>query len=210
MFAKTVTAVEIDKSMCNVLRTELSHMDNLTVVNQDFLKYTPPDLPEGKSYTVVANLPYYITAPILFRLFEMDCAGITIMLQKEVGDRILAQAGTKDYGALTLTVARYATAELIARVPPNSFVPRPDVHSAVLKLTPIPHEKDELLDKVIRTGFLHRRKTLLNNLTKSELGLNRERCEVIIQDLGLDPAVRGEVLDLAQYKALTHKIKETM
>lgn len=208
--ARKVAAVEIDKNLLPVLEDTLSGYDNVTVINEDILKLDIASLVEqendGKPIKVVANLPYYITTPIIMGLFEkhIPLESITVMVQKEVADRMRAVPGTKDYGALSLAVQYYAEPYLAANVPPNCFMPRPDVASAVIRLTlhgQKQQAKDEaLLFQLIRAAFGQRRKTLVNALRNcGDFSLSREQWEEILAKCGLKSNVRGEALSLEEF-----------
>ena len=206
--AREVTAVEIDKALIPILEDTLSDYDNVTVINEDILKVDIAALAEekngGKPIKVVANLPYYITTPIIMGLFEnhVPLESITVMVQKEVADRMQVGPGTKDYGALSLAVQYYAEPYIVANVPPNCFMPRPTVGSAVIRLTrhaqPPVHVRDEkLMFRIIRASFNQRRKTLANGLKNSpELDLPKEVISEAIDRLGRGASIRGEALTL--------------
>ena len=218
--ARHVFAVEIDDKLIPILADTLAHVSNVTVIHNDILKVDVGALSEekcgGKPLKVVANLPYYITTPILMSLFESHAPveSITIMVQKEVAERIAARPGTKDYGALTLAVQYYADPYLVANVPQNCFMPRPDVSSAVLKLTrhvdpPVAAQDEKLLFQVIRASFNVRRKTLANGLKNApELGFSKEEIERAVAALGKGDAVRGETLTLAEFGKLADALSE--
>lgn len=222
--AKEVVAVEIDKNLIPILGDTLSPYDNVTVINEDILKLDMNRLAlernGGKPIKVVANLPYYITTPIIMGLFEshVPIDSITIMVQKEVADRMQVGPGTKDYGALSLAVQYYARPEIIANVPPNCFMPRPNVGSAVIRLTkhskaPVEVEDEKLMFRIIRASFNQRRKTLANGLNNSpEIHLSKEVIQESIQELGVPVTIRGETLTLEQFAAFSNiigkKIKE--
>jgi len=214
--AREVVAVEIDKNLIPILENDtLADYDNVTVINEDILKVDIAALAEerngGRPIKVVANLPYYITTPIIMGLFEkgVPIDNITVMVQKEVADRMQAGPGTKDYGALSLTVQYYAQAYIAANVPPNCFIPRPNVGSAVIRLTchkepPVQCDDPALLFKLIRASFNQRRKTLQNGLNNSpELSYSKEQIAQAIESLGWKPAIRGEALTLEQFAQLT-------
>jgi 16S rRNA (adenine1518-N6/adenine1519-N6)-dimethyltransferase len=216
--AREVAAVEIDSALIPILKETLAGYDNVTVINQDILKCDIAALAAEKNDSrpikVVANLPYYITTPIIMGLFEskVPIDSITIMVQKEVADRMQAVPGTKDYGALSLAVQYYAKAEIVANVPPNCFMPRPKVGSAVIRLTrhtePVVDVDDEkLMFRVIRASFNQRRKTLVNGL-KNGLGYDcsKETYGQILVRMGLDENVRGERLTLAEFAELSNRI----
>jgi 16S rRNA (adenine1518-N6/adenine1519-N6)-dimethyltransferase len=207
-----VYAVEIDENLLPVLADTLSAYDNVTVVNQDILKCDIGKLiGEGNSCKIVANLPYYITTPIIMGLLEggVPAESITVMVQKEVAERMAAGPGSKIYGALSLAVQFYAETYLAANVPPNCFMPRPAVGSAVIRLTkrsePAVTVKDErFMFRLIRASFNERRKTLVNSLrNEPSLGLSREQVEDALGKMGLSPTVRGETLSLEQFAELS-------
>ena len=213
--ARQVTAVEIDTNLIPILKETLSDYDNVTVINEDILKVDIKKLAEeynaGKPIKVVANLPYYITTPIIMGLFEsgVPIDNITVMVQKEVADRMQVGPGSKDYGALSLAVQYYAEPYIVANVPPNCFIPRPNVGSAVIRLTrhqtpPVELKDRELMFKLIRASFNQRRKTLLNGLNNSpELSFGKEQIAAAIEQLGVPAAVRGEALTLEQFARLS-------
>lgn len=219
--ARQVTAVEIDTNLIPILKETLSDYDNVTVINEDILKVDIKKLAEeynaGKPIKVVANLPYYITTPIIMGLFEsgVPIDNITVMVQKEVADRMQVGPGSKDYGALSLAVQYYAEPYIVANVPPNCFIPRPNVGSAVIRLTrhqtPLVEVKDrELMFKLIRASFNQRRKTLLNGLNNSpELSFGKEQIAAAIEQLGVPAAVRGEALTLEQFARLSDLLGES-
>ncbi len=212
--AGRVVAVEIDDNLIPILKDTLKEYDNVTVLNEDILKVDIRALAEeyngGRPIKVVANLPYYITTPIIMGLFEsgVPIDNITVMVQKEVAERMQAGPGTKDYGALSLAVQYYAEPYIVANVPPNCFIPRPNVGSAVIRLTrhkemPVKVKDEKLLFALIRASFNQRRKTLQNGLNNSpELFFSKEEIAAAIEKLGLPPAVRGEALTLEQFAAL--------
>ena len=220
--AREVTAVEIDKALIPILEDTLSDYDNVTVINEDILKVDMAALAEekngGKPIKVVANLPYYITTPIIMGLFEnhVPLESITVMVQKEVADRMQVGPGTKDYGALSLAVQYYAEPYIVANVPPNCFMPRPTVGSAVIRLTrhaqPPVHVRDEkLMFRIIRASFNQRRKTLANGLKNSpELDLPKEVISEAIDRLGRGASIRGEALTLEEFAELANHIGELM
>ena len=206
--ARAVAAVEIDKNLIPILGDTLGAYDNVEIINQDILKVDIRKLAEekngGRPIKVVANLPYYITTPIIMGLFEshVPIDSITVMVQKEVADRMQVGPGTKDYGALSLAVQYYAAPEIVAIVPPNCFMPRPKVGSAVIRLTrhkepPVQVEDEKLMFRIIRASFNQRRKTLANGLKNSgELTLSKEVIEESITELGVPVTIRGEALSL--------------
>ena len=212
--AREVYAVEIDKSLIPILEDTLSDYDNVTVINEDILKVDIAKLAEekngGRPIKVVANLPYYITTPIIMGLFEshVPVESITVMVQKEVADRMQVGPGTKDYGALSLAVQYYAKPYIVANVPPNCFMPRPKVGSAVIRLTrhqnpPVQAQDEKLMFRIIRASFNQRRKTLANGLKNSqELQFTKEQVEQAITECGLPLNIRGEALTLEQFAAL--------
>lgn len=214
--ARAVIAVEIDKSLIPILEDTLSAYRNVTIINEDILKVDIGGIVRehngGKPIKVVANLPYYITTPIIMGLFEKHVAlqGITIMVQKEVADRIQVGPGTKDYGALSLAVQYYAKPEIVAKVPPNCFIPRPNVGSAVIRLTkheasPVEVKDEKKMFALIRASFNQRRKTLINGLCNAaELQLSKEQVARAVEEMKLPPAVRGETLTLEQFAELSN------
>ncbi len=217
--AGKVTAVEIDRALIPILNETLAEYDNVTVINEDVLKVDIRKLAEeqngGKPIKVVANLPYYITTPIIMGLFEshVPVDSITVMVQKEVAQRMQALPGSKDYGALSLAVQYYAEPYIVANVPPNCFMPRPNVGSAVIRLTrysqPKVSVKDEaLMFRIIRASFNQRRKTLQNGLNNSpEITASKEQIAEAIASLGVSPSVRGEALTLEQFALLADALK---
>lgn len=214
--AREVVAVEIDSNLIPILEETLKEYSNVTVINDDILKVDISRLVEehnsGRPIKVVANLPYYITTPIIMGLFEsgVPLDNITVMVQKEVADRMQVGPGSKDYGALSLAVQYYAKPYIVANVPPNCFIPRPGVGSAVIRLTrygepPVQVNDPKLMFRLIRASFGQRRKTLLNGLKNSqELDFSREEIAAAIEALGLPPAIRGEALTLEQFAALAN------
>lgn len=213
--AGKVIAVEIDKNLIPILEDTLSGYDNVRVINEDVLKLDLKKLADeennGKPVKVVANLPYYITTPIIMGLFENEVPveSITVMVQKEVADRMQTGPGNKDYGALSLAVQYYADPYIVANVPPNCFMPRPKVGSAVIRLTrhqnpPVQAKDEKLMFRIIRASFNQRRKTLANGLKNSqELQFTKEQVEQAITECGLPLNIRGEALTLEQFAALT-------
>ena len=214
--AREVIAVEIDKMLIPILADTLSEYDNVTVINDDILKVDIGKIVEerngGKPIKVVANLPYYITTPIIMGLFEshVPLKSITIMVQKEVADRMQVGPGTKDYGALSLAVQYYAKPEIVANVPPNCFIPRPNVGSAVIRLTrydvpPVEVKDEKYMFALVRASFNQRRKTLVNGLSNSsELHLSKERIALALEKMNLPATVRGEALTLEQFAQLSN------
>ncbi len=218
--AKQVVAVEIDTNLIPILSETLAGYDNVTVINQDILKVDIKKLAEeyngGRPIKVVANLPYYITTPIIMGLFESSVPidNITVMVQKEVADRMQVGPGSKDYGALSLAVQYYAEPYIVANVPPNCFIPRPNVGSAVIRLTrhkkpPVEVKNRDLMFKLIRASFNQRRKTLLNGLNNSpEIPIGKEKIVAAIEQLGVPASVRGEALTLEQFARLSDLLEE--
>lgn len=216
--AREVIAVEIDKNLIPILEETLSEYDNVTILNEDILKVDIASLVKeknnGNPIKVVANLPYYITTPIIMGLFEshVPLESITIMVQKEVADRMQVGPGTKDYGALSLAVQYYATPEIMINVPPACFVPRPNVGSAVIRLTtlqrpPIEQQEEAYLFAVIRASFNQRRKTLANGLNNAgNLGITREQVGEVLEEMSLSATVRGETLTLEQFMELSKRL----
>lgn len=217
--AREVVAVEIDRALIPVLEDTLSAYDNVTIVNADILKTDIQRIAQerngGRPIKVVANLPYYITTPIIMGLFEqhVPLESITVMVQKEVADRMQVGPGTKDYGALSLAVQYYARPELVANVPPNCFIPRPNVGSAVIRLTryeepPVQVEDEAGMFALIRASFNQRRKTLVNGLCNAAgLGLTREQVTEALVRMGLSATVRGEALTLRQFAELSNLLR---
>ena len=215
-----VVAVEIDRNLIPILKETLADYDNVTVINEDILRVDIKALAEeyngGKPIKVVANLPYYITTPIIMGLFEsgVPIDNITVMVQKEVADRMKEGPGSKDYGALSLAVQYYAEPEIVANVPPNCFIPRPNVGSAVIRLTrhkemPVEVKNPALMFKIIRASFNQRRKTLQNGLGNApELPYTKEQIAAAIEEMGLTPTIRGEALSLAQFAQLSDILGE--
>ena len=220
--AREVTAVEIDRALIPILEDTLKEYDNVSIINEDILKVDIAALAKekngGRPIKVVANLPYYITTPIIMGLFEshVPLESITVMVQKEVADRMQVGPGTKDYGALSLAVQYYAEPYIVANVPPNCFMPRPAVGSAVIRLTrhqkpPVEVMDEKLMFRLIRASFNQRRKTLANGLKNSgELNLSKEVITAAIEKLGKGSSVRGEALDLEEFARLTNIIKDEM
>lgn len=214
--AKKVFAVEIDKNLIPILGETLAEYDNVTVINEDILKVDIERLVQeqngGKPIKVVANLPYYITTPIIMGLFEskVPLHSITIMVQKEVADRMQEMPGSKEYGALSLAVQYYAKPEIVANVPPNCFMPRPTVGSAVIKLTryeqpPVIVADEKLMFQIIRASFNQRRKTLVNGLTNASfLQVGKEKILEALDQMGQSASVRGETFSLEQFAQLTN------
>lgn len=211
-----VVAVEIDSNLIPILKETLGDYDNVTVIHGDILKTDVNQITEqyngGRPIKVVANLPYYITTPIIMGLFEgnVPIDNITVMVQKEVADRMQVGPGTKDYGALSLAVQYYAQPYIVANVPPNCFMPRPNVGSAVIRLTrhknpPVTAEDPDLMFRLIRASFNQRRKTLQNGLNNSpEISFTKEEITEAVESLGLGASIRGEALTLEQFAALSN------
>ena len=220
--AREVVAVEIDKNLIPILADTLSAYDNVEVLNDDILKVDIKKLAEernaGKPIKVVANLPYYITTPIIMGLFEshVPIDSITIMVQKEVADRMQEGPGSKEYGALSLAVQYYADPEIVVNVPPSCFMPQPKVGSAVIRLTrhaepPINVENEKLMFQIIRASFNQRRKTLANGLNNFPgLNVSKEVIQQCIEELGVPVTIRGEVLSLEQFAKLSNIIGKHM
>ncbi len=216
--AREVVAVEIDRMLIPILEDTLSEYDNVSIINSDILKLDINALVQernqGRPIKVVANLPYYITTPIIMDLFErqLPLINITVMVQREVADRMQASPGTKDYGALSLAVQYYAKPYIAANVPPNCFMPRPNVGSAVIKLTthekPVIDVKDErLMFRLIRASFNQRRKTLVNGLNNSpELSFSKEEIQQALEQIGMIENIRGEALSLEEFARLTNAL----
>ena len=214
--ARSVVAVEIDKNLIPILQETLKEYENITIINDDILKVDINKLTEeyngGRPIKVVANLPYYITTPIIMGLFEggVPIDNITVMVQKEVAERMQVGPGSKDYGALSLAVQYYADAYIVANVPPNCFIPRPGVGSAVIRLTrhkepPVEVDDPKLMFKLIRASFNQRRKTLQNGLNNSpELPSAKDEIADAIESLGVTPQIRGEALTLKQFADLSN------
>lgn len=213
--AREVMAVEIDHNLIPILEDTLSGYDNVVVLNEDILKVDIGKIAEeknqGRPIKVVANLPYYITTPIIMGLFEKDVPmdSLTVMVQKEVAQRMQAGPGTKDYGALSLAVQFYAQPYIVANVPPNCFMPRPKVGSAVIRLTrykemPVKVKNEKLMFSIIRASFNQRRKTLQNGINNSSaLDFSKEQVVEALSKMELSPTIRGEALSLEQFARLS-------
>lgn len=221
--AREVIAVEIDKNLIPILTNDtLAMYDNVSIINEDILKVDINKIVNerngGKPIKVVANLPYYITTPIIMGLFEahVPIENITVMVQKEVADRMQSAPGCKDYGALSLAVQFYADPYIVANVPPNCFMPRPNVGSAVIRLSlhhdaPVKVKNETLMFKLIRASFNQRRKTLVNGLNNSpEVSLSKEVIAQAIEELGVSATIRGEALSLQQFAQLADIIDEKL
>lgn len=218
--AREVAAIEIDDALIPILEDTLGGYDNVTVIHEDVMKVDLRKLAleknGGRPVKVAANLPYYITTPIIMGLFEnqVPVDSITIMVQKEVADRMKTGPGSKDYGALSLAVQYYAKPELIANVPPNCFMPRPRVGSAVIRLTrhekpPVEAADEKLMFQIIRASFNQRRKTLVNGLSNApELHISKELTATVLAEMGLSESVRGEALTLSQFAELANELKK--
>ena len=219
--AREVVAVEIDKNLIPILENDtLAEYDNVTIINDDILKVDINKIVQeknnGQPIKVVANLPYYITTPIIMGLFEshVPLKSITIMVQKEVADRMQEGPGSKDYGALSLAVQYYAKPEIVANVPPNCFIPRPNVGSAVIRLTrhdvpPVAVKDEAYMFALIRASFNQRRKTLLNGLTNAgNLGVTKEQILAALEQMGLPATIRGEALTLEQFGELSNILRK--
>lgn len=214
--ARHVVAVEIDSNLIPILKETLADYENVTVIHDDILKVDINQITkqynDGRPIKVVANLPYYITTPIIMGLFEnmVPIDNVTVMVQKEVADRMQVGPGSKDYGALSLAVQYYAKPYIVANVPPNCFMPRPNVGSAVIRLTrhkepPVKAEDTGLMFRLIRASFNQRRKTLQNGLNNSpEVPFTKEEISEAVKSLGLGPSVRGEALTLEQFASLSN------
>lgn len=219
--AREVIAVEIDKNLIPILENDTLVMyDNVTIINEDILKVDINKIASekngGKPIKVVANLPYYITTPIIMGLFEshVPLASITIMVQKEVADRMQVGPGTKDYGALSLAVQYYAKPEIMMVVPASCFMPRPNVDSAVIRLTryqnpPVQAKNEKMMFDIIRASFNQRRKTLVNGLSNAGgLNITKEQVVSALNEMGLSPTIRGEALTLEQFALLSDLLKK--
>ena len=214
--ARQVVAVEIDKNLIPILKDTLSEYDNVKVIQNDILKVDINEIAEkengGRPIKVVANLPYYITTPIIMGLFEshVPIENITVMVQKEVADRMQVGPGTKEYGALSLAVQYYAEPYIVANVPPNCFMPRPKVGSAVIRLTrhkenPVEVKDEALMFRLIRASFNQRRKTLVNGLTNSpEVQASKEEILAALEEMGVSATVRGETFGLEEFATLAN------
>lgn len=216
--AGKVVAVEVDKALLPILKDTLDGYENVQIINNDILKVDIAELVEkenaGRPIKVVANLPYYITTPIIMGLFEnhVPMKSITVMVQKEVAGRMQAAPGTKDYGALSLAVQYYAKPYIVANVPQNCFIPRPKVGSAVIRLEryeepPVFVKDEKLLFQIIRASFNQRRKTLANGLKNSgDLNFTKEEIETAIEKLGKGSGIRGETLELEEFAELCNHL----
>lgn len=217
--ARQVLAVEIDDKLIPIIKETLQPYDNVEVLHGDILKQDIQQIADtyndGKPIKVVANLPYYITTPIIMELFEshVPLANVTVMVQKEVADRMKAEPGTKDYGALSLAVQYYAKPYIAAFVPPNCFMPRPNVGSAVIRLdclarVPVEVHNEKLMFRLIRASFNQRRKTLQNGIANSaELSFTKEQAARAIEQAGFDVRIRGEKLGLEEFARLADELE---
>ena len=220
--AREVAAVEIDKNLIPILADTLSCYENVEVIHQDILEVDINALEreknQGNPIKVVANLPYYITTPIIMGLFEshVPIDSITVMVQKEVAERMQVGPGTKDYGALSLAVQYYAVPEIVANVPPNCFMPRPKVGSAVIRLirrqeSPVQVNNEQMMFALIRASFNQRRKTLVNGLNNAaDIPYSKQQVETVLKELGLPANVRGETLTLEQFARLGNQLEELL
>jgi len=213
--AREVTAVEIDRALIPILEDTLKEYDNVSIINEDILKVDIAALAKekngGRPIKVVANLPYYITTPIIMGLFEshVPLESITVMVQKEVADRMQVGPGTKDYGALSLAVQFYAKPKVVLNVPASCFMPRPNVDSAVIRLErfktpPVDVKNEHLMFKIIRASFNQRRKTMLNSVGNSGIGITKEALTNALETMGLPLTIRGEALTLEQFAQLSN------
>ncbi|MDE7366604.1 MAG: 16S rRNA (adenine(1518)-N(6)/adenine(1519)-N(6))-dimethyltransferase RsmA [Lachnospiraceae bacterium] len=217
--AGKVIAVEIDGNLIPILNETLGEYNNVTIINDDILKLDLGALVEkenqGRPIKVVANLPYYITTPIIMGLFErhVPLDNITVMVQKEVADRMQVGPGTKDYGALSLAVQYYAKPYIVANVPPNCFIPRPNVASAVIRLTrypepPVQVKNEKLMFRLIRASFNQRRKTLVNGIGNApEVDFTKEEAAQALESLGFSTTIRGEALTLEEFARLSDELE---
>ena len=219
--AREVVAVEIDKALIPVLDETLAGYDNVTVINDDILKVDIAGLVNekngGKPVKVVANLPYYITTPIIMGLLEnhVPVDNITVMVQKEVAERMQAEPGTKDYGALSLAVQYYAKPYIAANVPPNCFIPRPNVGSAVIRLDlfdspPVKVVDERFMFQIIRASFNQRRKTLQNSVVNGGIPVTKEQVAAALTEMGLSETIRGEALTLSQFAQLSNMLNKSI
>ena len=213
--AREVISVEIDRMLIPILEETLADYSNVTVINQDILKVDLEQLVMehngGRPVKIVANLPYYITTPIIMGLFErhVPVSSITVMVQKEVAERMQAGPGTKDYGALSLAVQYFSRPYIAANVPPNCFMPRPKIGSAVIRLTcheepPVKVSQEQMMFRIIRASFNQRRKTMVNGLNNSpDIPFTKEEIQSALRQMGLSESIRGEALTLEQFAQLT-------
>lgn len=211
--AKEVIAIEIDKSLIPILNDQFGHLENFSLINNDILKLNLQDILKDKSsIKVVANLPYYITTPIIMDLLESNLPFISIivMVQKEVADRIVAKPGTKDYGSISASIAYYAQTRIVANVPQHSFMPRPNVNSAVIELSlyknpPVALDNKELFFRVIKAAFSQRRKTILNTLANN-FAIDKSSIKNILDLANIAENVRGETLSIMDFATLANLI----
>lgn len=218
--AGKVIAVEIDDKLIPILQETLKDYDNVRIIHQDVMKLDLNELAatenHGRPMKVVANLPYYITTPIIMGLFEQNVPlqNITVMVQKEVADRMQVGPGTKEYGALSLAVQYYAKPYIVANVPPNCFIPRPNVASAVIRLTrytepPVAVKNEKLMFQLIRASFNQRRKTLVNGIgNAAQLNYTKEQVQQALERMGASPTVRGETFTLEDFARLSDTLEE--
>lgn len=218
--AAQVIAIEIDSMLIPILQETLADYKNVTIINEDILKVNIQQILEernqGKPAKVVANLPYYITTPIIMELLEkkVPLESITVMVQKEVAERMQQGPGSKEYGALSLAVQYYTKPEIVAQVGPNCFIPRPNVGSAVIHLTkhkspPVDVEDEGFMFRLIRASFNQRRKTLVNGLSNAaDLNLKKEEVTAALETMGLSPMIRGEALSLKEFAALSNLLRK--
>jgi 16S rRNA (adenine1518-N6/adenine1519-N6)-dimethyltransferase len=217
--AKEVIAIEIDKKLIPILEETLSEYENVTIINDDILKVNVNEMISNKNMPVkiVANLPYYITTPIIMGIFENDICvdSITVMIQKEVADRMQAKPSTKDYGALSLAVQYYSIPKIVANVPSSCFIPRPNVGSAVIrllrhKINPIKVDNEKLMFKIIKAAFSQRRKTMVNSVGGAGLdGIGKNEVVTTLDKMNLSPTIRGEALSIEQFAEFTNIIMKT-
>lgn len=218
-YAKKVVAIELDKSLLPILDETLSECENVKVINEDALKIDLKKLIEeefkGLNVKVVANLPYYITTPIIMKLLEtkLDIEKIVVMIQKEVAERMQSDPGSKVYGALSVAVQYYSNPQIIANVPSNVFIPRPNVDSAVIMLdvydkSPVEVIDDKTMFNVVKSAFGQRRKTLLNALSGGNLGLSKEEISNVLEQADIDPKKRGEVLSIQEFANISNVISK--
>jgi len=214
MNAKKVVSVEIDETAIPILKDNLKDFDNLTVINNDILKTDINALADeyfdGKSVNVCANLPYYITTPVITALLKpsLPITDITVMVQKEVAERLAAKPGSKAYGAISVMVGFYAETKLLITVPPSAFIPQPKVSSAVIRLKkrekpPVEVKSEEMYFKVVKAAFAQRRKTLLNSIVNT-MGIPKENAEKILSSVGIDPKRRGETLTMEEFAKIAN------
>lgn len=214
--SEQTVAIEIDKRLIGILETTLSEYNNLTIINKDFLKVNSLELNkvlQGKQFKIVANLPYYITTPIIFRIIEnnFNYSSIVIMIQKEVGDRIMASPGTKEYGAMTVALQYYTTPSLVCRVPKTVFMPSPAVDSIVVKLTKKKVPPVELVDrdfffKTVKAAFSQRRKTISNTLKTLGKEYSKEKIIYALKKTNIDNQRRGETLTIEEFAHLSNQL----